>query len=395
MAERPRRTAGPRPPLWRNPRARRVAGQALFLLAVVAVAREAFLNLEFGVAQQQQDLTFGFLRSRAGFGIKEGIAYSPNDSVLRAFVVGAVNTVMLSAIGIVLATLLGLVMGVARLSPNWLVRRIASGYVKVVRNTPVAIQIIFWWSAAFLALPSFAAAVSIGEWAFVSNRGVAIPRPRIEAGVSAWAITVLAGLMVAVALWMWRTRVNERTGRPHHRVLWSLGAFLLVAAVGFVATGTPLRIEVPEPLRFSYLGGFQLSPEFAALLLALVIYTGAFIAEIVRGSIQAVERGQKEAAEAMGLTPFQQLRFVVLPQALRIAIPPINSQYLNLMKNSSLGILIAFPELASVTGTIINQKAHETQMLLLMMFTYLALSLTISAGMNALNRAVSTKGERR
>jgi general L-amino acid transport system permease protein len=395
MAERPRATARPRPPLWRNPRARRLAGQALFLVAVVAVAREAFLNLEFGVAQQQQDLTFGFLRSRAGFGIKEGIAYSPNDSVLRAFVVGLVNTVLLSAIGIVLATFLGLVLGVARLSPNWLVRRIAALYVNVIRNTPVAIQIIFWWAAAFLALPAFADAVSIGEVAFVSNRGAAIPRPRVEAGAAAWGIVLLAGVAAAVVAWVWRTRLNERTGRPHRRVLWSLGVLTIVAVAGFLATGTPLRIEVPEPLRFSYRGGFQLSPEFAALLLALVIYTGAFIAEIVRGSIQAVDRGQKEAAEALGFTPFQQLRYIVLPQALRIAIPPVNSQYLNLMKNSSLGILIAYPELAAVTGTIINQKAHETQMLLLMMGTYLALSLTISAAMNGLNRAVATRGQRR
>jgi general L-amino acid transport system permease protein len=383
-----------RTPPWRDVRAQRVAGQIAFVVVAVLVAREAFLNLEFGVERQAQDLSFGFLRSRAGFGIKEGITYSPNDTVLRAFVVGIANTIRVALAGIVLASILGLIVGVARLSSNWLVRRAALVYVEAFRNTPVLIQIIFWWSAVFLALPAISRSVSIFGLVLVSNRAAAIPWLRPTEGAGVWAITVLAGSVAAVIVWVWRTRVNERTGEPHHRVLWAGGLFLAVALAGFAGTG-PLVADVPEALERGYRGGFQLTPEFAALLMGLVFYTAAFIAEIVRGSIQAVERGQKEAAEALGLSRFQQLRFVVLPQALRIAIPPINSQYLNLMKNSSLAIAIGYPEIASVSNTIINQKAHETQVLFLMMGTYLAISLAISLVMNVVNRAVTVEQEHR
>ena len=379
-----------RTPPWRDVRAQRVAGQIVFVGVAVLVAREAFLNLEFGVERQAQDLSFGFLRSRAGFGIAEGITYSPNDTVLRAFVVGIANTIRVALAGIVLASILGLIVGVARLSSNWLVRRAALVYVEALRNTPVLIQIIFWWSAVFLALPAISRSVSIFGLVLVSNRAAAIPWLRPTEGAGVWAITVLAGLVAAVIVWVWRTRINERTGEPHHRVLWAGGLFLAVALAGYAGTG-PLVADVPVALERGYRGGFQLTPEFAALLMGLVFYTAAFIAEIVRGSIQAVERGQKEAAEALGLSRFHQLRFVVLPQALRIAIPPINSQYLNLMKNSSLAIAIGYPEIASVSNTIINQKAHETQVLLLMMGTYLAISLAISLVMNLVNRAVSVE----
>ncbi len=202
----------------------------------------------------------------------------------------------------------------------------------------------------------------------------------------------MAALAAGALVWRWRTRIDERTGRPIPRVPWAVGAFLVVAAIGFWVSGSPLSGDVPEVGRFGYEGGIQVSPEYTALLLGLVVYTGAFIAEIVRGSIQAVPKGQKEAAEALGLTPRQQLRLVVLPQALRVAIPPLNSQYLNLLKNSSLALAIGYPEIVSVSNTIINQAARATQMLLLVMGTYLVMSLTISALMNALNRAVTRKG---
>ena len=387
-------TAAPaaRPPLWRNVRFLRIVGQAVFVILLVVVAREAFLNLEYGVQRQNLDLSFDFLQQRAGFAIKEGIAYSPNESFSAAFRVGVVNTIRVALVGIVLATILGLIMGVARLSSNWLVRRIAQVYVEIFRNTPVLVQIIFWYVAVVLALPVIEGGLSVGGLAFVSNRGTAVAWFRLKDGAGMWGLFLVAALAAGAVVLRWRTRVDERTGRPIPRVPWAVGAFLVVAAIGFWVSGSPLSGDVPEVGRFGYDGGIQVSPEYTALLLGLVIYTGAFIAEIVRGSIQAVPKGQKEAAEALGLTPRQQLRLVVLPQALRVAIPPLNSQYLNLLKNSSLALAIGYPEIVSVSNTIINQAARATQMLLLVMGTYLVMSLTISALMNALNRAVTRRG---
>jgi general L-amino acid transport system permease protein len=383
-----------RPPLWRNVRFLRVLGQAVFVLLLLIVAREAFLNLEFGVREQNLDLSFDFLQQRAGFAIKEGIAYSPNESFASAFRVGVVNTIRVALVGIVLATILGLVMGVARLSSNWLVRRVAQVYVEIVRNTPVLVQIIFWYVAVILALPVIGGGLSLWGLVFVSNRGTAVAWFGLEDGAGTLALFLLAALVAGALVLRWRTRVDERTGRPAPRVPWAVGAFLLVATIGFWVSGSPVSADVPEVGRFGYAGGLQVSPEYTALLLGLVIYTGAFIAEIVRGSIQSVPRGQKEAAEALGLTPRQQLRLVVLPQALRVAIPPLNSQYQNLLKNSSLALAIGYPEIVSVSNTIINQAARATQMLLLVMGTYLVLNLSISAVMNTLNRAVTRRGRR-
>jgi general L-amino acid transport system permease protein len=384
-----------RPPLWRDVRVLRVAGQIVFLIALVLVGREMFLNLEFGLRQRARELSLDFFGTRAGFGIGEGISYSANDTTLYAYTVGVVNTLRVALFGIVLASFLGLVIGVARLSSNWLVRRLAHVYVDFFRNTPILIQIIFWWAAVFLALPTITNAVSLGGVVFVSNRAVAISWPRFQAGTGVWALFLLAGVTAGLLVARWRTRVNERTGKPHHRVVWFVGVLVAVAAVGYVVSGGPVTIDVPRTERFGFLGGFQLTPEFGALLIALVVYTSAFIAEIVRGSIQAVDKGQREAAEALGLTRFQQLRFVILPQALRIAIPPVNSQYLNLTKNTSLAIAIGYPDLMSVSTTIINQRGHETEMLLVAMTTFLIMTLTISTLMNLLNRAVTRKGQRR
>jgi general L-amino acid transport system permease protein len=210
-----------------------------------------------------------------------------------------------------------------------------------------------------------------------------------------WALFLMSGVVAAAVVWWWRTRANERTGRPHHRVALSLGAFLAAAAVGYVVAGDALRLDVPSVTGLLYAGGFQLSPEYTAVLIGLVIYTAAFIAEIVRGSILAVDKGQKEAGAALGLSPFQQLRHVVLPQALRIAIPPINSQYLNLTKNSSLAVAVGYPELASVSSTMINQAGRAFQITVMVMATYLTLSLAISLLMNLANRAVAYRGVRR
>jgi general L-amino acid transport system permease protein len=274
-----------RPPLWRDVRFLRFVGQAGFVLVLVIVAREAYLNLQFGVERQGVDLSFDFLEQRAGFAIQEGIEFSPNESFLAAFRVGVVNTILVAAVGIVLATLLGLIMGVARLSPNWLVRRVAQVYVEVVRNTPVLVQIIFWWAAVILALPAIEGSVSIFGGILVSNRGTAVPSVRLEGGAGVWGLLLLAALAAAIGVWRWRSHVLERTGRPARRATWALAVFLALATIGFLLTGSPIDGEIPVAERFGYRGGLRFSPEFTALLLGLVIYTGAFITEIVRGSI--------------------------------------------------------------------------------------------------------------
>ncbi len=369
-----------RPPLWRDVRVLRVLGQLVFVIALVGVAGQLWLNLRFETQRQGLDLSFDFLDRRAGFSIQEGISYSANQS--------------LAGVGILLATALGLVVGVARLSPNWLVRKIAQVYVEVIRNTPVLIQIIFWWGAVLLALPAIGGGFSLGRAAFLSNRGAAIPWVHLGPDAGAWGGFLLVGLAAAAGAELWRTHLNERTGRPHHRVAWAMAVFILVAAAGYLLLPQPLELDVPEFTGRTYRGGLQLSVGYAAILIGLVIYTAAFIGEIVRGSILAVSKGQKEAAEALGLTRFQQLRFVVLPQAMRVAIPPINSQYLNLTKNSSLALAIGYPELVSVSRTIMNQSGRATQMLLIVMTTYLVMTLSISFFMNLLNRAVTRKGGR-
>ena len=389
--------APPRPPLWRDARFRRVLGQVVFAILVVVVGRELYLNLEFNSATRNQGLGFEFLDTQAGFELGDTpIEYSPNDAVSRAVTVGYLNTLRVSLLGILLATVLGLVIGVARLSSNWMVRKLAQVYVELIRNTPVPLQVIFWWGAVFLAIPSIDQSLSLFDVAFLSNRGLVIPWVRFEDGASAWGLVLLAGLIAAAVLWRWRTRLNERTGEPHHRVLYGLGAMVVFGILGYMLTGTPTTANIPTIAEtgFSFDGGVRFTPEFAGLLFALVIYTAAFIAEIIRGSIQAVPKGQREAAESLGLSRFEQLRFVILPQALRIAIPAINNQYLNLLKNSSLGVLIAFYELNRVVRSISTQKGYVASAYLLALLMYLGTCLAISFLMNLLNRAVTSKGVR-
>jgi general L-amino acid transport system permease protein len=380
--------------LWRDVRVLRAAGQVLFLLIVALVLREMYLNADFQLDQRGTDLDYDFLDQRAGFGIKEGISYSPNAPIRRAYTVAVVNALTVALAGIVLATILGLVVGVARLSTNWLVRKITQVYVEAVRNTPLLVQVVFWWAVVFLSIRTIDNSLSLGSFAFLSNRGLAIPAVRGGDDFGVWMLFVLAGLVAAIFVWRWRTRLHEATGRPHYRVLLGLGAFLAVAGVGYLVLGDAFYVEEPELQRFNYSGGLQMSPEFGGILFALVIYTATFIGEIVRGSILAVSKGQKEAAEALGLRPRQQLRFVVIPQALRIAVPPINSQYLNLWKNTSLGFAIGFPEIINISGTIINQAGNELQVFTLVALTYLVVSLAISFVMNVVNRTVALKGER-
>ena len=308
---------------------------------------------------------------------------------------GVAQTLRVAVVGIVLATLVGLIVGVARLSGNWLISKLAGAYVEFFRNTPLLVQLFFWYFAVILKLPQLGSqgnvtALTLPGPTYVSNRGVAMPWPRTSETFGAWAPYLLGAIAVAVVLWLLRRRGVQQTGRPSFNLLWVVGAFLLVCAAGWLLVpGHPFYMDIPaltgaKVLRIA--GGTYLSPEYAALLFGLIVYTGAFIAEVVRAGIMAVPYGQTEAARSQGFSEMLILRLIVLPQALRVIIPPLISQYLNLTKNSSLAIGIAFLDVYAVANTMLNQSGRVLEVFLMLMAFYLTTSLTISALMNYVNR---------
>lgn len=376
--------------LWRNVRVQRFIVQAIFAGLLAAFAY-------YLISQARDlDLGFDFLSGRAGFDIAHqfGTSYDSNDSRLDLYIGGVVNTIRLAGVGIALATMLGLVVGVARLSSNWLVSRLATVYVETVRNTPLLVQIVFWYIAVILQLPKIGDSISLFDVAFLSNRALALPWATPSDGFSLWLIFLAVAVVAAAAVSLRRRERQERTGQPSYANWSAVGTFVIIAVVGFAITGGPLNPDRPElgERGLGYDGGLQVSPEFAGIMLALVIYTAAFIAEVVRGSIQSVPKGQVDASAALGLNPFQRLSLVILPQALRVMIPPLTSQYLNLTKNSSLAVAIAFPELVGVSRTIINNAGQAIPMFAIVMATYLLMSLTISLVMNTLHWRLTLEG---
>lgn len=378
------------PGLWRDARARRALLQAGFLVLVGALIAYLASNLSANLRRQGIDTSFEFLGEAAGFDIADA-DFEPSQSLLDAVIVGAKNTATVSLLGIALATALGFAVGVARLSTNWLVRRAAAAYVETLRNVPVLVVVLFWYLAVFLQLPPIDQAAEWGGF-ILSVRGVVAPWIEPTGDLTLFLAATAAGAVAAAAVAAWRTRRWERTGEPHHRVLWAGGTLLAVAAVGFVAAGAPLEPSLPERGELGTERGLRLSPEYAALLLGLVVYTASHIAEIVRGSILAVPRGQTEAADALALSSFQRLRYVVLPQALRIMVPPLANQYLNLTKNSSLGVAIAYPEVTRIVQLAVGQQAPAPQAIMVLMLVYLCFSLAISLVANVLNRRMALRG---
>ncbi len=384
-----------RPPFWRDERVLQVLTQVVFLAVVAVVAVWLFSNYRVQLEEKNLLFSFGFLQQEASFDLSEGPKFSATDLYLRAFFVGVINTFRVAIIGIVLATIVGLVVGVARLSSNWLINRIAGVYVEFFRNTPLLVQLFFWYFAVILKLPRLGAqgevtAITLPGPIYLSNRGVALPWPRPSEAFGAWLPYLLAATVVAVILLILRRRGMKRTGRPSFSLLWVLAAFAVIAAVGWLlVSGSPLYLDRPaitgdKVVRVE--GGTFLSPEYAALLFGLVVYTGAFIAEVVRAGIMAVPHGQTEAARSQGFSEMQILRLIILPQAMRIIIPPLISQYLNLTKNSSLAIAIAFLDVYAVSNTMLNQSGRVVEVFLMIMAIYLSMSLTISAVMNVVNR---------
>lgn len=374
-------------PPWRDLRVLRIVAQLGALALVLAGGYVLWTSLAQNMAAARLSVGLEWLPARAGFDIAQSVVpYSPNDSYGHAFLAGLLNTLMVSALGIVLATMLGIVIGVARLSSNWLVNKLAAGYVEIMRNTPLLVQLIFIY-VVLLQLPTVSNSIALPGSIFLNQRGLIMPRPVADSGFGLWAALTAIGVVLAIT----GSRLSIRRREAGQQTL-RLGRLTFLVMLGLPIVGyvllQPLRFDMPVLERFNFVGGLVLSPPFAALLVGLVIYTAAFIGEVVRGGIQAVRRGQLEAAYSIGLSPPQTLRLIVLPQALRIIVPPLTSQYLNLTKNSSLAIAVGFPDLFAVTRTMANQTGAPVSVIVLVMSTYLAISLFTSLLMNIYNRRV-------
>ena len=375
-------------PPWRDVRVLRIAAQIVVVLVVGVAVAFMVRNLMTAMDERGLGFGFGFLNRSAGFDISETpIPYTSRDTYAKAFLVGLLNTLFVSFVGIVLATFLGIFVGVGRLSPNWLLRRITSAYVELMRNTPLLVQLVLIYFGVLLQLPAIAQTLTLPGSIFLNQRGVFVPGPQLNSSFPVWLAFVIVGIVLLVVA----RRISIRradAGHPVHglRMLGWL-ALLVLATIGWVVAA-PVTFDLPVRERFNFVGGLALSPEFVALLVGLVLYTAAFIGEVVRGGIQAVRRGQLEAARALGLSEGDTLRLIVFPQALRIIVPPLTSQYLNLAKNSSLAVAIGYPDLFKVGQTMANQTGQPVPVIILIMGTYLAISLVTSVFMNLYNRRV-------
>jgi general L-amino acid transport system permease protein len=376
-----------KPPPWNDPRIRAIVFQVLVSAGVIAIGVYLVRNLLHNLEVRGISTGFDFLANRAGFAVNQSlIAYDESSSYGRTFFVGLLNTLLVSGLGIVLATILGFIIGVARLSHNWLVARLAAAYIETFRNIPLLLQILFWYFAVFLNLPPPSEALHVGDSIFLTLRGLYLPRPEAGAGFG-WTLFALAAAVVASFLLVrWSRRRQERTGELFPAYLVSFALVIGLPLVVFMLTGRPLKWVVPELEGFNFTGGVSLIPELAALLMALSIYTAAFIAETVRAGILSVSHGQTEAASALGLRRSWTLRLVIIPQAMRVTIPPLTSQYLNLTKNSSLATAIGYPDLVSLfAGTTLNQTGQAVEVMAMTMAVYLTISLVISMFMNWFN----------
>jgi general L-amino acid transport system permease protein len=382
-----RASAPPRVAIYNRPKVRSFFYQLVLLAVAVGLGYAFVINAKANLDAQNITSGFGFLEQTAGFGVNQSlIPYDESDTYARVFLVGLLNTLLVSGVGIVLATILGFAIGIARLSPNWLVARLGGAYVELIRNLPLLFQILFWYLAVLGALPGPRQSISLFGEVFLNNRGIIVPAPTLREGAGWVAAAVGFGIVATVALSLWAKRRQARTGQ-RLPVVW-LGCVLLLglSLLVLVATDFPIGFEKPELRGFNFVGGVRLIPEFVALLFALTTYTAAFIAEIVRAGLLAVPRGQTEAALALGVRRGLTLRLVVVPQALRVIVPPLTNQYLNLIKNSSLAVAVGYPDLFAVfAGTTLHQTGQAIEIIAITMAVYLAISLVTSALMNWYN----------
>lgn len=381
------------PKLVRDVRFWKIAGQVIAIVLIVSGVAILADNLIYNLQQLGIELGFDFLNNQASFDIGESlIDYSPSDSFGRALLVGLINSLRVMVLGIILATLVGLVAGIARLSDNWLVRNITLVYVEIFRNVPLLLQLFFWYFAVFLQLPPVDRSIKLADAIVLNQRGLVVPWINGNAATGIWAVLLAIGIVGAAWVWRWRTQIMLERGRPSQPVLWAVGAIAIALLLALVVTRRePFFVSLPQVNDDAIKGGLRLSPEFCALLIGLVFYTGSFIAEIVRGGIQAVPKGQWEAASALGLKSGRVMQLVILPQGFRVIIPPLTSQYLNLAKNSSLAIAIGFSDIYQVASTTFNQTGRVVEVMLLIAVTYLTISLLISLVMNFINSKVQLK----
>jgi general L-amino acid transport system permease protein len=382
--------AVPAVPFLRDPAKRAIIFQVVALLLVALISYYLFSNTQANLQRQSIATGFGFLDKEAGFEIGESVIdYSAADTYLRALLVGALNTIAVSFIGIVLTVILGTLVGVARLSSNWLLAKLAGGFIEVMQNIPILLQLFFWYAMFYEAFPAPRQALHPFTGVFLCNRGLifAVPEAHPAHAIMGWA--VVAALAIGYGLHRWGHQRQERTGQIFPSVRVTIGLCLLLPTIVWALYGAPTAMDIPEMSGFNFKGGVTVSPEFSALLLGLVLYTSAFVAEIVRAGIQSVGRGQVEAAMAVGLRPGQVLQLVILPQALRVIIPPLTSQMLNLTKNSSLAIAIGYADFVAVANTTINQTGQAIEGVALIMLVYLFFSLSTSLFMNWYNKKMA------
>jgi general L-amino acid transport system permease protein len=374
-----------------DPRVRSIVLQVVALALVILLGWMFFDNVRDNLAAQRIATGFGFFDKTAGFGINQTlIPYSETSTYGRAFLVGLLNTLLVAVVGIFFATIIGFLVGIGRLSKNFVVRLLSTVYVEVLRNLPPLFQILFWYLAVLSAMPNPRQGISIFGEAFLSNRGIIVPRPLFGEGTGLvlWAFGL--GLLLTILLSGLSANRREETGRGLPMLPIGLGLLIGLPLLAMVYTGFPISFERPELKGFNFVGGVRIIPEFVALTLALSTYTAAFIAENVRSGIQSVSRGQTEAANSLGLRSGPTLRLVVIPQAMRVIIPPLTSQYLNLTKNSSLAVGIGYPDLVAVfAGTSLNQTGQAIEIIAVTMGVYLAISIFTSVIMNAYNKRVA------
>ncbi len=392
MAQETKHGAAPaKPPVWNDPKYRAIFFQVLVLALVVGFGAYLVNNTLGNLARQGIASGFGFLGTTAGFSIGMSlIEYAETSTYARAFLVGLLNTLLVSVIGVVLATILGFAIGIARLSNNWLISKLAAVYIEILRNIPLLLQLFFWYFAVLRALPSPRQSISVFETFFLNNRGLQSPAPVFEPGFWLIQTAIVVAIVAIVFLARWARHRQEETGQQFPTFFSALGLIIGLPLLAAIVAGFPIHWDLPVLKGFNFEGGMTMIPEFVALLAALSTYTAAFIAEIVRAGILAVSHGQTEAAYALGLRPGPTLRLVVIPQALRVIIPPLTSQYLNLTKNSSLAAAIAYPDIVLVfAGTVLMQTGQAVEIIAITMAVYLTISLVISALMNWYNKATA------
>jgi general L-amino acid transport system permease protein len=360
-----------------------------FVLFVLYVAHNTSQNIEARGIKSG----FEFLNHSAGFDITESpIPYTLKSTHWDVFKVGLINTLIVSFYGIILASILGLIIGVARLSKNWLISRLAATYIETFRNIPLLLQILFWYNVVLAAMPSVRQSYSFFDAIFINQRGIFLPKPIFGAGSEYIGIAFIAALIIGWLIHVWAKKRHLETGKNYPVFFINLAILILLPTIAYFAAGKPVHFDYPALKGFNFQGGKTFTPEFLALLFALSIYTATFIAEAIRSGIEAVGKGQKEAAQSLGLTQMQSLKLVVLPQAIRISIPPIINQYLNLIKNSSLAAAIGYPELVTVfAGTSLNVTGQALEIIAITMGTYLVISLIVSLVLNWFNKKMKIK----